>query len=81
MPVSYKHDDRSAVLPAYDQKEVRLDSHHLLDAVAELVGPEHPGNGDGLEETDPEERHAAGRVVVHELENVDSALRQEHFDV
>ena len=45
---------------------------HLLDAAVQPPRPEHPADGDGLEEDAPQQRHAAGRVEVHQLEDVDA---------
>ena len=38
------------------------------------LSAEEPADGDGLEEADPEERHPRGRVEVHQLEEIHSAL-------
>ena len=47
---------------------------HLLYGPPEPLCPEDPGDGDRLPEADPEERHPAGGVEVHELEEEDPAL-------
>jgi len=36
----------------------------------------YPADDNGLEETAPEQRHSAGRIVVEQLENVNSTLRE-----
>ena len=38
------------------------------------LSAEEPADGEGLEEADPEERHPRGRVEVHQLEEIHSAL-------
>lgn len=34
-----------------------------------------PGNGDSLKKDQEEETHAAGRVIIEQLENIDATLR------
>ena len=46
----------------------------MVDVVVDLVGSVDPADGDGLEEGAPEERHSAGTVEVHELEEVHPAV-------
>jgi hypothetical protein len=48
----------------------------LLNAIYEFLRPEYPRNGDGLEEADPQEWHAAGWIKIHQLEDIRSALKQ-----
>lgn len=62
--------------PAYVPKFIHSYAHHLVNAVAELLRPEDPRYGDRLEEANPENRHAARRVEVHQLKYVDSSLKQ-----
>ncbi len=50
------------------------EANHVLDVVHKLASSIEPGHGHRLEEADPQERHAGGRVEVHDLEQVHSAL-------
>ena len=72
-----QHDRRCEVFPAQEPEHARLSSGHLLHAVAELLRSKEPADGDRLEEADPQEGHAGGRVEVHQLEQVDSALKHD----
>ena len=73
---AYKHNCRRKVLPAEVPELVGLVPGHLLDAVAEPLRAEEPPDGDRLEETDPEQAHAGGRVEVHQLEEVCASLHR-----
>jgi hypothetical protein len=50
---TYNHDRRGEIDPADVPELVGSDAHHLVDAVAEFVGAEDPGDGDRLEEATP----------------------------
>ena len=65
---------------------MQLVSNHQFDAVVHFLDSKNPRNGDGLEESAPQQRHAGGSVKVHQLEDVDATLRhhgqaqEEHQD-
>ena len=71
----HQHDGRSKVLPAEEPEHSGPSSGHLLHAVAEPLGAEEPADGDRLEEADPEQGHSGRGVEVHQLEQVDAALK------
>lgn len=71
---THRHDERCQEDPAHVPELVGPHTHHLVDAVGELVRAEDPGDGDGLEEAHPQKGHAAGGVKVHQLEQVHSSL-------
>ena len=48
---------------------------HVLQTGEEVVGAEHPRDGDGLEEGQPQQRVPTGRVRVQQREHVDAPLR------
>ena len=81
---AYQHDTWCEELPADVPELAGLGASHLFDTVAELLSSEEPSDGDGLEEADPQQRHARGGVKVHQLEQVDPAFgthgqaQQEH---
>merc|ERR1719376_247618 len=60
--------------PADVPVPVDPESDHLFDAVVDFLSAEEPTDGDSLEEDAPQERHSAGRVKVHQLEDVDAAV-------
>jgi hypothetical protein len=75
MVKSYHHDSGRKVDPADGPELARSEIHHLLDAVAKALSAKEPGYRDGLEEAHPQQGNSTGRVEVHELENVGSALK------
>ena len=68
------HDEGSEEHPTVVEDERRSVAGHLLDALAEAIAAEHPIDGDGLEHHQEQHGHAAGRVVVHQVEQVHTAL-------
>lgn len=77
--IFYQHDSRRKVDPADGPELARSEIEHLLNAVAEAFNAKEPGYRDGLEEADPQKRNSAGRVKVHELENVGASLETISF--
>ena len=71
------HDHWSKVFPAEIPELVGSVARHLLHTVTEPPGPKDPAYGHRLEEADPEQRHARAAVEVHQLEDVDAALKED----
>ena len=69
-----EHHERGEVLPAEIPEHVGPDAGHLLHAVTEPLGAEHPADGDGLEEAGPEQSHARAAVEIHQLESIYTPL-------
>jgi len=59
--------------PAGDEEVARVVANHVVHCYPEPPGSESPGNCDALEEHEEEKAHAARRVLVKQLEHVDSA--------
>lgn len=77
---AYDHDEGAAVLPADGPVLAGPHPHHLLDAVADLVHSEDPRDSYRLEEAHPEQRHPAGRVIIHQLEYIHAALEAQQTE-
>lgn len=71
---TYHHAEWCKKHPTDVPELVRSDAHHLMHAFYELIRSKYPRDGDGLEEADPEKRHSACRIKVHELKDVGSSL-------
>lgn len=72
--VSYRHDAGSEDGPANGPEFTQTDAHHFVNAVRESLRAEYPRYRNCLKEADEEQTHSAGRVEVHQLEYVRSAL-------
>ena len=73
---TYNHHGGSKVLPAQEPEHSRSSSSHLFNTITKSVSSKEPSNGNGLEETDPEQGHSRCRVKIHQLEDVDSTLKE-----
>lgn len=74
--VTYEHDSRSKVFPAKKPEQSWLVSSHLFYTVAKSVGSKKPTDGNCLEEANPQQRHSAGWIEVHKLEEIDTTLEE-----
>ena len=78
---AYRHDNGSEEAPAEIEEPIGSRTGHLLHTVAESVDSEYPRHRYSLTKDQEQHGHAAGRVIVHQLENVDSSLQgaMSHF--
>ena len=69
---TYHHEGWSKEDPANEPIVAHFVANHLLNAAIEPLCPKYPADGDCLEKDAPKQRHAAGRVEVHQLEHIDT---------
>jgi len=74
--LTHNHEERRDELPAEVPESANPESEHVLKAVVDLVGTETVTDGKGLEKGGPQQRHSTGRVEIHQLENVNSSLKE-----
>jgi hypothetical protein len=71
---TYSHDQRAENDPAEIEVDRWFGAGHLFNTIAETSSSEYPVDGNGLEEDQEQHGHPAGRVIIHQIEQVHSTL-------
>jgi hypothetical protein len=72
---TYQHDSWSKAHPTNRVEYIRSVSDHFFNAITEAFYTKEPRNGNRLEEANPKQGYTTSGIEIHQLKDVNTALK------